>query len=365
MIRHCQGICALILLLAAGPLAAADQPDSTSVRKMTIKGYPYAYYTPETELAFGVGGIVTFYTGEGLILRPSKLAVFGYYSTNDQYKISLNPEVYFAGNEIFSGLDINFGHFVDKFFGVGNDTPDLGTEDFVTDRFGIEFNVEAPPIFFVSDRSGLVYDFENSRIIDRRDNPYLQTGTLPGSEGGVISGVGGTWVWDSRDHSFWPNSGNLHRVKAIFYSRSVGSDYTYSIFEVDMRHYQTLAPGQVVAIQLYVNTSSGTVPFHKLPGLGGQGSMRGYYEGRYRGKAAVTAQTEFRKNISGRLGFVAFAAIGEVAPDLTRMRMDELKFAAGGGLRFLFNKEEKVNVRIDMGFGKGSSGVYFGIEEAF
>jgi hypothetical protein len=35
-------------------------------------------------------------------------------------------------------------------------------------------------------------------------------------------------------------------------------------------------------------------------------------------------------------------------------------------LIFLFNKKEKVNLRVDVGFGNdGNSGIYFGIEEAF
>jgi hypothetical protein len=43
-----------------------------------------------------------------------------------------------------------------------------------------------------------------------------------------------------------------------------------------------------------------------------------------------------------------------------------MKYSVGAGLRFLFNKEEKVNLRMDIGFGSdGNRGVYFGIEEAF
>jgi hypothetical protein len=31
----------------------------------------------------------------------------------------------------------------------------------------------------------------------------------------------------------------------------------------------------------------------------------------------------------------------------------------------MFNQEEKVNLRVDFGVGKNTSGVYFGLEEAF
>lgn len=38
----------------------------------------------------------------------------------------------------------------------------------------------------------------------------------------------------------------------------------------------------------------------------------------------------------------------------------------GGGLRYLFNKKENVNLRMDIGFGRdGNTGIYFGIKEAF
>jgi hypothetical protein len=44
----------------------------------------------------------------------------------------------------------------------------------------------------------------------------------------------------------------------------------------------------------------------------------------------------------------------------------DLKYSYGAGLRFRFNEEQKVNLRVDIGFGNdGNMGVYFGIEEAF
>jgi hypothetical protein len=51
---------------------------------------------------------------------------------------------------------------------------------------------------------------------------------------------------------------------------------------------------------------------------------------------------------------------------MTKLQFKELKYSLGVGLRYLFNKEEKVNLRVDIAFGKnGDRGIYFGIEEAF
>ena len=77
-------------------------------------------------------------------------------------------------------------------------------------------------------------------------------------------------------------------------------------------------------------------------------------------------QLEYRQYFWWKFGFVVFAGAGDVASELMKFSLTELKYSYGFGLRFLFNKEEKVNLRVDLGFGNdGTSGLYFGIEEAF
>lgn len=358
-------LCVVAAASMAGAVESAAADTTSHDHSRSIKAFPYAYYTPETQFAVGVGGIATFYTADDRILRPSKVVLSGYYTSNEQYKITLNPEFYFSRNRYFAGLNLSFGHFVDKFWGVGNDTPELGTERYVADRYSIEFTVETPPLFFVSDRSGLIYDFQYSEIVNPEENAYLLGGEVTGSEGGVVSGVGGGWVWDRRNHSFYPTHGDRHEFKVIVYTSAVGSDYTFWYFEHDDRRYISLAEDKVLAIQAYISMAVGDAPFDKLPALGGQNRMRGFYEGRYRDHAYLMGQVEYRQVLSGRWGFVAFAALGDVADDLTKFHGPSFKFAGGAGLRFLFNKEENVNLRVDFGVGKDTSGVYFGLEEAF
>lgn len=50
------------LLLPQTVLSQADSTaDSTVQFKLSLNAYPYAYYTPETQLAFGAGRVYTFY----------------------------------------------------------------------------------------------------------------------------------------------------------------------------------------------------------------------------------------------------------------------------------------------------------------
>jgi hypothetical protein len=45
--------------------------------------------------------------------------------------------------------------------------------------------------------------------------------------------------------------------------------------------------------------------------------------------------------------------------------MNRFHFSYGGGLRLLVHEKEKLNLRLDFGFGKGSSGIYVLLKEAF
>ncbi len=342
--------------------------DILSIRSTQISAYPYAYYTPETELAFGAGGIVTFYTSkEDAILRPSKVTLSGYYTTKTQYKFTGAPVLYFGRNRTIVTGNIDYGFYVDKFWGIGNETPDLDDPEFESRGFGVEGSLQVPPAlnFFNRTSTGVIYDLYNSDITDKRSNPELATGDIRGAEGGVSSGLGFSWNWDTRDNVFYPTNGVYSWIKAVYYGQWLGGSFDFNRYEVDIRQYNTLKPEQILAFEVYLQTAAGTPPFYELPALGGQRIMRGYYQGRYRDRTLFATQAEYRFHIKGRFGAVAFAAVGDVASSVRDVKILDLKPSFGGGLRFKFNQVENVNLRMDVGFGRGTSGVNFGLEEAF
>ena len=367
-----------LVLITAGctPVMADEKDDSTQAllrreisknKKTRIVGFPYAYYTPETELAVGVGGILTFYTGQELILRPSKITLSGYYSIRDQYKISLGTQAYFARNSTFLSVNLNYGQYADKFWGIGNNTPEIETEDYVSQAWGINVDFEFIPLltFIKMDKSGIIYDYYLTNILDKKENPFLNSGDMQGSEGGVISGLGFILVKDSRDHIFFPNRGGFNRLKLIFYRKETGSDFDFNYYELDLRRYLAFKPDHVLATQVFANFVRGGPPFYKLPALGGGQIMRGYYQGRYRDRSHMAAQAEYRGYFWRRFGFAAFIGVGDVADGMEDFKIKYAKVSWGWGLRFKFNQAEKVNLRMDYGIGKNSNGLYFGLEEAF
>jgi outer membrane protein assembly factor BamA len=103
-----------------------------------------------------------------------------------------------------------------------------------------------------------------------------------------------------------------------------------------------------------------------MAALGGSTSMRGYYDGRYRDRSQVVFQAEYRFPLIGRLGGAAFLSYGDVSPRLSQFDLLRFKYSYGTGLRFRVNPRERLNLRIDYGWGKGKSqGLYFTLGEAF
>ena len=341
------------------PLEKAD-----STKRTSINGWPYLFYTPEVSLAFGGGGIFIFYTAKDTIVNPSKIGFSGYYSINKQYKIGVNPIFYFFENKLYFKAPTTYAYMVDKFWGIGNDVPDTGNVSFTRKVFSTTITGQAPPLWFIADRTGIIFDYDNTVIEDKRDNQLLLNDEVTGSNGGELIGFGTDLLWDSRDNIFYPNTGGYQYFKFMVYSGM--GDFQYVSLEIDVRHFRAFRPDQVLAGQFYLSGVSGDAPFYKLPAIGGSSLLRGYFTGRYRDNVFMMLQLEYRQYFSKRFGFVVFGGAGDVTPELTAFNFNHLKFSYGGGLRFMFNQEEKVNLRVDMGFGiDGNSGIYFGIEEAF
>jgi len=343
-----------------------SEADTVISNKLDFFAYPYAFYTPETELAFGVGGMVYFWTIISKTVRPSKILLSGYYTTNAQYFIKLAPVIYFPGtDQDLLDIKITYGKEILKFYGFGNDSPEIDNPDYQLRslRFYTEFGGTG---FLLEDlHTGLIFDYSINKDLDKRSNPYLTDSLVTGSEGGNISGLGLLLLFDNRDNVFYPTQNSYYKFRAQFFGKYLGGDFNFNRITADLRNYFSFGDSHVIATQLYGDFTNGSVPFFRMPALGGSERMRGYFSGRYRDEVYITAQVEYRKILWWRLGVAAFLGTGDVIPKIRDLHLKNLKFSYGFGLRFVFDEAEKINIRVDAGFGKNTSGIYFALEEAF
>ncbi len=322
------------------------------------------FYTPETKWALGGGGLYYFRpTKDKAVTRPSNISFIALYTQRKQLSFMLNPDLY-LGRGYHIQWNLKYSDFPDYFYGIGRDTPEESKELYASRLW--ELNLEALKQVYGALHLGFVYFFDRTKLTDIEEAPLLAAGDIPGSGGGTVSGLGLFMTYDSRDGVFFPTKGNFHQFSAAAFNPALGSDFTFTRFYLDLRKYFPLAKAHTLALQSRMLFHSGEPPFWRLGMLGGEKIMRGYYFGRYRDKNLIALQAEYRwVPVFWRLGLAAFAGIGDVAARIGHFNLKRMKYSYGLGLRFVFDPKQKLNIRLDFGFGKKTSGVYFTAVEAF
>jgi hemolysin activation/secretion protein len=86
-----------------------------------------------------------------------------------------------------------------------------------------------------------------------------------------------------------------------------------------------------------------------MPTLGGNDTLRGFRQYRFRGPHAILAQGEYRWEIWSGLEGALFYDTGKVAN--RRADLDFTKLERDYGFGFRFNTDESIVFRVDAGFG--------------
>ncbi len=193
----------------------------------------------------------------------------------------------------------------------------------------------------------------------------------------TLSGVSINGLLDSRDNVVNPYSGQYAFLSFRMNPEFLGSSQNSTMLWAEYRHYFILnkeRPRHQIACWAYGNfVTSGNVPYMDLPAVGWDQfgrSGRAYTQGRFRGEDLMYAEVEYRFPLmkhNDLLGGVVFVnATTANNPDSKIYLGEYITPAAGIGLRVMVNKKTRANLCLDYAIGMyGSSGFYFGINEAF
>jgi outer membrane protein assembly factor BamA len=325
---------------------------------------PVIYYSPETKIAGGLGGIYSFRTSKGHKgSRPSSIRLGMIYTQNKQVMVEFGPDIYLKNEDYRLRGKINFINFSERFYGIGSDTSEEMREDFTsrTTRINIDLQRKLFQKFYV----GIHWEREHDEIVKVGEDGQLARREIMGSEPGTISGIGFLVNRDARNNIFFPSSGDFCLLSTTLFRAGLGSSYDFTRYRLDLRKYFPLFSTHVLAFQSYFSFITGDPPFQMLSLMGGQYWMRGYYRGRFRDKNMVVLQMEYRLPLLWKLGMVGFLGFGDVADKIDNFILRDFKYSTGFGFRYLLSREEKINLRLDFGFCKESVGVYVGVSEAF
>jgi outer membrane protein assembly factor BamA len=380
--------------------------DTTASR--TFRGldiFPAISYSPETDLTLGAVGIKYFDLAQGDFSTPiSNLEFVAVYTLKSQIIIETRWEIFTPENQWRIRGEAFFNRFPDRNYGIGNTASALVVEvdksgasdtlnylNFDSDR--IKFSPVVlrrirPNLYF-----GLQYDME-----------YLYQMEIPADEhyllneeallikymavDGIRSGLGFQLLFDNRAQAINPLKGSLISLNNLNYGGFLGSDYRFTTFYLDARHYINTHKNQTLALRAYGSAkfTSDEIPMRALSRVGGDKFIRGYFKGTYQDHHMTAFEVEYRLpfwpegtdaklwQVWKRLGLVGFVGGAQVFDKISDLKINDFNIGVGGGVRILFNPQSRANLRIDYALGlssgsdginKRQSGLYFHFGEAF
>ncbi len=332
-------------------------------RPVTYLAFPLVYYTPETNLMLGVGGVVTWRLKNDSTTAPTYIIPWVTYSIDHQMNIEIFGSLYHKGNKHQLEYELNYRKQKQPFYGIGNKLEKDHKEIALTKgyRFYTSYQNRIKDVFLI----GPVYHMDYTTSIEAEPGKMLDTNNYVGKPGGFVQGAGIRTAFDNRDDVYFPYKGNFFEVTAIGYPTWMGSKYQFGSLKAEYRAFLNIKRKVILASQVMSQMSFGDIPFYMLPRLGGDKLLRGYTAGSARDKFLFNLQGELRVPL-GRLilsGFFGSGIVGDEFMDYFKVK--EYSYSIGGGARFRPFKDKNIVARLDVGFWRGTYGIYFVFNEAF
>jgi len=340
-------------------------------KKSSFVLLPVLTSAPETGIEAGGAGLLSFYTDtlhHGT--RVSNIFAYTTITTKGQNRFSISSSYWLPKNAFHFTGAISYINFPTDFYGIGNNTHKADADLVDEKRFKFSFNGEkslgqdwylgyvAGGFNYKEGDNNLTGIFNTSPLVEQRN-------------GGASVYVGPSIIFDNRNNNTYTTRGMIVSAYYNIMQGILGNNgYAGGFFNIEYSQFFLLNKKLVLGLDVQEQSLTGAQsPFYLLPALGNDEMMRGYYNGRYRDRNLIAGQAELRYRLSDRIGVVGFVGTGEVFH--TTFSLPQLKPDYGGGLRYFFDLEKGLSVRMDYGIGQKptgeqrESGFYIGLGQAF
>jgi outer membrane protein assembly factor BamA len=246
----------------------------------------------------------------------------------------------------------------EDFFGIGPDSNrDNQTSFAISSNFiGARVGVRPLPIVL----AGTGVEYQTPRLGRGRDSrvPSIEerfnSAAAPGRASSVDYLRSSAFLEIDYREPKNARKGGWYRIDFSRFDDRTTGRYSFNRVDADLNQFiGFLAGRRVLATRLFASTSDTTadrvMPFYLMPTLGGNDSLRGFRDYRFRGPHAILAQAEYRFEIWSGLDGALFYDAGKVADRRSDVNFKSLERDYGFGFRF--NTNESVVFRVDAGFG--------------
>ncbi len=390
----------LVILTSALFWQATTAQDSASARK--YDWLPVITYSAESALNLGAIGFRYFDLSKGKEDIPvSFVNMSAIYTTRNQLFLESGNQFFLSNNDRINGW-LYYFDAPDRNYGLGNDPSLLLTENDSDDvlnylnvtvaRVGFQGSYQkkvGEKLFF-----GPTVNIENVLDYDPIPNSFQ---ILQGAEKlnrlqsrivGKRVGLGLLLTSDTRDKIINSRRGHFLQLSFLANSKIFGSDFEYHASRVELIKYVNPFKNHTLAFRLIQDWkhpfgSTGNIPLYGLSRPNSRGYFRGTFQDRHSQQIDIEYRLPFWRDENLEypgshfwkgLGMVMFVNGQQAYGETGSYKISNTNLALGGGLRVLFNKKNRMNLRIDFAYGlrEGSNGVNgrqttfsFNLSEAF
>ena len=339
-----------ILFVSVLPSLASGS-DSLQKSKLSVLPLPTFGYTPETRVYAGAVAQFSFKMGSSLTTRSSAIKMEFQYTQNMQVIAELSGTLFTPDEKTLINFVLHRSKFPEYYWGIGDRTPESYKTLLNNNRSWIDLSV----LFRIRQKWFAGPLFRNqSRVIT------LPTNIDPFSLNGYQRG--GQLLHDSRNSILNPRAGQYFDLQLSLYKSGVRGFRILS----EYRRYIHIGKIGILATRAAFSWLNANANYFDLALLGGDRWLRGYYAGRFRDRGLYVLNAEFRQPIYRRWGFALGMGAGSVFQQPKQVLSNQVKPALNVGIRFLADRKEKINLRIDYAAGiQGQRGFYFAFGEAF
>lgn len=355
-----------IVFFSGSGLSTKAQFVQDTSKKVQYLLIPVLFKTPEMGWAYGLSGSISFKTSHkrDSLTRTSVIQTIGFFTTRKQNIQAVDASIYFPKENYIFLFQSSHSYFPDKFWGIGPNTNDKPWEHYSFDQFYASPHLKKRITnhLFV----GLLYEYQTVFNQTYIPGGIFDTSSFYGKQHYHVSGAGLSVSYDSRNLTFWPSKGIYLLSQFTDYRKETFSDFNLFKWITDLRYFQKIYKNHILAFQLYNYRTFGNTPLKELAAFGGQNNMRGFYQGRFRANNMISFITEYRTKLVGRFSACIFGGMGDVYNEHSDLKLENIKYSCGGGIRFALLEKEKLNLRLDYGYSnKFSRAFYFTVAECF
>ena len=357
------------------------------LKNSTNQFIPIIGANPDDGFKIGVSNTYTNYNFERNPFSSQHIVTAAYFFATSGFELGYKGEfanVIGQGN-LKLAIDFNSPNFAVNFFGFGNSTPNLETDndaiDFDFNRVKIRTFKASPSMIWKGQygstfEAGLTYE---SNEVERIENRFIST--LPANnsvfEKQDFYGAQAKYVYDVKDNNTFPTLGMFFSLEAG-YRNNVSTDKGFGFLIPELAFDYKLVPeGQVVlATKLRSHINLGDdFEFYQAAVLGDQTGLRGFRRERFSGKQAFVQSTDIRFNLRRKssnflpfnIGFYGGFDYGRVWVDddlvtATNFNDNTWNTSVGGGVFITaynllnanisaFNSDDGLRLAFKLGFG--------------